>query len=46
MEELANDIKIKVATNEVKNKIRLLKFDWNRDLQGLLPVFFVVLIDS
>ena len=25
--ELANDIRIKVATNEVKNKIRLLKFD-------------------
>ena len=36
--ELAKDIKIKVATNEVKNKIRLLKFDWNRDLQELLPV--------
>ena len=30
--ELANDIRIKAGTNEVKNKIRLLKFDWNRDL--------------
>ena len=25
--ELANDIRIKAGTNEVKNKIRLLKFD-------------------
>ena len=30
--ELANDIRIKAGTNEVKNQIRLLKFDWNRDL--------------
>ena len=36
--ELAKDIRIKVASNEVKNEIRLLKFDWNRDLQELLPV--------
>ena len=30
--ELANDIRIKAGTNEVKNQIRLLKFHWNRDL--------------
>ena len=30
--ELANDIRIQVVTNDVKNKILLLnKFDWNRD---------------
>ena len=40
--ELANDMGFKVATNEVKNKIRLLKFDWNRDLQELLPVSLLV----
>ena len=30
--KLANDIGIKAGTSEVKNKIQLLKFDWNRDL--------------
>ena len=30
--KLVNDIGIKAGTNEVKNKIQLLKFDWDRDL--------------
>ena len=30
--ELANDIRIKADTNEVKDNIRLLKFDRSRDL--------------
>ena len=31
--ELSNDIRIKAGTIGVKNKIRLLKFDWNQNLQ-------------
>ena len=44
--ELANDIRIKAGTNEVKNKIRLLKFWPKSGFIVIAACFFVVLIDS
>ena len=44
--ELANDIRIKAGTNEVKNKIRLLKFWLKSGFIVIAACFFVVLINS
>ena len=44
--ELANNIRIKAGTNEVKNKIRLLKFWLKSGFIVIAACFFVVLINS
>ena len=44
--ELANDIRIKAGTNEVKNKIWLVKFWLKSGFIVIAACFFVVLINS